>query len=61
MPVENLRNKIAETKQLLDSIPFMNDARKQKLLWLLECMEDVILEEEVTRAFFKDIRGGRAV
>ena len=50
-------------QQLINAIqtePMMNDDRKQKLILLLQIAQDVVLEEECVRAFFKDIRGGEA-
>lgn len=53
-----------EIKQIYDTIksePMMNDERKIKVLLLLEMAQDILLEEELTRGFFRDIRGGEAV
>lgn len=34
----------------------MNEDRRDKMLILLEMMSDVILEDEIVRDFFRDIR-----
>ena len=47
-------------RKSLEDEPIMNDERKVKLLLLIDIMEDVLLEEDCVRSFFKDIRGGEA-
>jgi len=48
-------------RKSLEEEPIMNDERKAKLLLLIDIMEDVLLEEDCVRSFFKDIRGGEAI
>ena len=59
--IDDLRDEIARLKENFKEEPMMNDERKEKLLLLAGIMEDVLLEEECMRIFFKDIRGGEAV
>ena len=58
--MDELRDKIFDLREALKKTKIMNEDRKKKLLWLTDLMLDVILEEDITQHFFKDIRGGRA-
>jgi len=59
--IDDLRDEISRLKEALSEEPMMNDERKEKLLLLAGIMEDVLLEEECMRIFFRDIRGGEAI
>lgn len=59
--LEKLWRMTERLRKTINNTQFMNEDRHKKLKYLLEIMEDVLLEEEITRAFFKDIRGGESV
>jgi len=56
----DFRQEMDRLRKSLEDEPIMNDERKVKLLLLIDIMEDVLLEEDCVRSFFKDIRGGEA-
>jgi len=60
-PLDKIREDLEKLETTIKETEFMNADRKEELLLLINIIQDILLAEEITQSFFKDIRGGKAI